>query len=473
MKILSSVLSLSLAFGLAVPCLGLAAPAAQFFGENPLTADANVGVLVVDVHTGEVIDAYGDNRLLPTASTMKVLTTSTALELLGESFQWSTCLETDGDIVDGVLQGNLYVRGSGDPSLCSRKLASGDFLAECASQLLSLGVGKVSGQVVADLSAWNNDEAVNPGWLWEDMGNYYASGVYPLSFQDNTLHVYLASGDSASVASVLKTEPSVDGLLVESRVRCTGVKGDNAYGYGRPMDAYRLLTGEIPSNRGMFRVKLDMPDPGLVLAQQLRARLLEAGVAVDGAASSSTVPAASPRRVLFEHRSPVLSAVVAETNLNSNNLFAESVFRSLASDEAGSLAVARSRVVECWRGRGVDLSHSIIVDGSGLAPQNGLSPQNLVGVLRYMYRSPHFGDLLASLPVAGRSGTLKSFLAGSRLAGKVYAKSGTIAHLKAYAGYIFVDDKRVWAFSMVVNNAAGSNREVQKLIERYLLSLVR
>ncbi|MBO4371272.1 MAG: D-alanyl-D-alanine carboxypeptidase/D-alanyl-D-alanine-endopeptidase [Paludibacteraceae bacterium] len=460
-----------------VECLsvgvGYAETANQFFASDALTANANVGVLVTDVKTGEVIDALGENRLLPTASTMKVLTTCTALELLGESYQWSTFVETDGAIANGVLEGNMYLRGTGDPTIESRKLPTDGFLQTCVRKLQSLGIQKINGSIIADMSAWNNDEAVNRGWLWEDMGNYYAPGIFPLSYQDNTLEVTLASGDSGTIARVLDVKPTVEDLQIDSRVRCTRVSYDNAYAFGRPMDPYRVLTGEIPSNRGRFVVKTDMPDPGLVLAQQLKKHLSEAGVVVGGGVESqlSVAEDTVSRKCLWEYRSPALKEVVAVTNQKSDNLFAESVFRTLAADHPGSGNEARRRMLSCWSERGVDLSQSILTDGCGLAPQNGVSPQTMVQLLQYMYRSPHFDAFLASLPVSGKSGTLRTFLENTPLAGKVYAKSGTIAHLKAYAGYIYLSDNRVWAFSVVVNNAAGSNREVQKSIEKYLLAL--
>ena len=467
---------LSVMLTLSAP-LSRAGVAELFFGDLEATRDANVGVLVVDVKKGEVVDAYGENRLLPPASTLKLLTTCTALELLGDQYRWETLLETDGALEDGVLKGNLYVRGTGDPTLASAKVGDVRVLEEWVERLCSMGLRRLEGGVVADLSMWDNDEAVNPGWLWKDMGNYYGAAVYPISYRDNTMKLYLESGAKGTVARLLETDPALPELVLDSRVRCTDVSFDNAYVYGAPLDYNRFVAGEIPSNRGRFPVKADLPDPGLLLARRLTELLREAGVEV-AQAPSCKVDGFDPeaygrRRTLYVHQSPPLSEVIRETNRNSNNLYAESIFRTLGmqKDAPATVVSSLSRIREFWQGKGIDLSRSILEDGCGLAPQNGLAPSTLVSLLRYMYRSPHAGMFLYSLPVAGQSGTLRNFLSGSFLQNRVYAKSGTLDHLKSYAGYIFLPDDRVWAFSIVVHNAKGTREEVQKAIERYLLSL--
>lgn len=449
--------------------------AQSFFAADERTRDANVGVMVMDLSSGRVIDSYHANNLLPTASTMKVITTSTVLGKFGESYRWPTYIEISGNLSDGVVYGNLYVRGTGDPTISSSKVGDTNRIDAWVAELRRLGIRAIEGDVIADISMWNNFDAINPGWLWEDMGNYYGTAIYPLSYRDNTLQITLSSGQKGSVASVVSTNPVVEGLSFQSDVVCSDITYDNAYVYGAPMQYERYIKGEIPANRGTFRIKGDMPDPALLLVTELRSRLQAVGIAVSGGVSSQSTDYLEykSRTLLVVSESPSLSDIIKETNIHSNNLYAESLFRSLSDEVETPFTIKGSRdaVRAFWNGRGVSLDRSILIDGCGLAPQNGVAPSTFVSVLAYMYNSPSYNVFVASLPIAGESGTLSSFLRGTPLAGRVCAKSGTIAHLKSYAGYINFPDGRVWAFSVVVNNGDGTNREIQKIIEQYLLKV--
>lgn len=468
------------AFMSVISCVQAENISRTFFENDPITRDANVATLVVDINTGEVIDSYHSNRLLPTASTMKVITTATALELLGADYRWKTTLETDGEVRDGVLYGNLYIRGTGDPTLGSHKLGNRAFMQQWVMAIKKQGISRINGAVVADLSVFDNGDALNPGWLWEDAGNYYGMGVFSINYLDNTMNVVLRSGAIGSVATVISTEPAYEGVQFENHIRCTEITYDGAFVHGVPFDNKRFLTGSVPSNLGTFGVKGDLPNPGLLLARHLESALENAGVAISSRASYMTETAvhAKTRTVLYEHLSPALSEVVAETNISSNNLYAEAIFRTLGTlcstrkmSDPVSILHSRTVVEQCWRRRGVNWGATIQKDGCGLAPQNGVSPETFVGLMRYMHKSTAAEVFFASLPVAGENGTLKAFLKDTRLQGKVHAKSGSIAHLKAYTGYIERPDGHLWAFSVVVNNGNGKGKAVQKTIERWLIKV--
>lgn len=454
--------------------------AERIFENDPLTRDANVGVLVVDAETGEIIDSYRERHLLPTASTMKVITTATALELLGGDYRWSTFLETDGTIENGILHGDLYIRGTGDPTLGSQKIGDKAFLRKWVKAIKEQGITQIDGAVIADMSAFDNGDALNGGWLWEDAGNYYGMGVFSLNYLDNTMNIVLRSRAIGTIADVVSTEPKVDGVQFENHIRCTEITYDGAYVHGVPFDDKRVLTGSVPSNLGTFGVKGDIPNPGLLLARHFEGALEQSGVKVKQQATFIKVlpPHSKKRTLLYEHTSPALREVVKETNIHSNNLYAEAVFRTLGlergnkkSYEPASILHSRAVVEQCWRQRGVNWGTTIQIDGCGLAPQNGVAPNMFVGLLKYMRGCNAYSDFYDSLPVAGESGTLRTFLYGTRLQGKVHAKSGSIAHLRAYTGYIERGNGKQWIFSIVVNNGNGKGKVVQKTIERYLLAI--
>ena len=442
------------------------------FLSNPALQNANVGVCVRNLSTGQTIADSRSAFVIPPASTQKLLTTTTALEVLGSDYCFSTYLETDSTIDNGVLLGNLYIRGTGDPTLGSQKIGDQMFLYRWVQALKKKGIREIRGKIIADVSFFDGD-AVNPQWIWEDIGNYYAAGVYALPYLDNTLNIQLSSTAIGQVATVLKTLPQIDGIEFENHIRCTSITYDGAYVHGLPYNNKRYLVGSIPANHGVFGVKGDIPNPPLLLAQHFKQRLEEQGITVQGKADYLTETLQPQRTLLHEHRSEPLSEILKEINQNSNNLYAEQLFRHLASKISVPCTIQNSVVViqNCWRNRGINLQNSFIMDGCGLAPQDAVSAQTLVQLLSYMNKSKNKDVFVESLPVAATSGTLRGFLRNTALQGNVCAKSGTTSRIKSYAGYMTNQRGETLAFAVIVNNAACKSRQVQTMIENFLLDI--
>lgn len=440
--------------------------------KNPVTSTANISLLVQDLQTGEVIDSYRSQNVAPPASVMKLLPTATALETLGADYQFSTYLEHSGYISDGVLYGDLYVRGTGDPTLGSQKVGDRNLLYRWVKALKQMGLREIRGRVVADLSYFDAD-AINPGWIWEDIGNYYAPGIYALSYMDNTMNVVLRSGPVGSIAEVQYTVPEVPGVKFDNHIRCTDIMHDGAYVHGAAYDYTRYLTGSVPCNQGSFGVQGDLPNPGLLLVQHLTQRLEESGVTVTAEPGYISEADGTRRTLLYTWLSAPLSEIIKETNIHSNNMFAESLFRTFGARYTLPCAIHNSADFEkdYWLRRGVNTRNTRIVDGCGLAPQDAISAETLVQLLTYMYRSPNKEAFYASLPVSGQTGTLRSLLAGTELSGKVHAKSGTIAATKNFAGYIELPNGQTWVFAVMVSFGNGKSKQIQQVIGNYLLDL--
>ena len=343
-----------------------------------------------------------------------------------------------------------------------------------ARELRQAGIKRITGSVIGDVSYFDGD-ALNPSWLWEDAGNYYAPGVFALSYLDNTMNIVLQSGPIGSVATVLHTTPHVPEMEFENHIRCTDISYDGAFVHGVPYSNRRYLVGSVPSNRQTFGVKGDLPNPSLVLARDMTMVLRSSGVAVEGEAGylSEKPMNMAPRTSLLVHQSEPLAELIRHTNHESDNLYAEMLFRSFGSRYTLPCTIhnAADFVRDYWKNRAVSLRSAKILDGCGLAPQNAISPTMYVQLLRYMYGSKNKDVFLASLPCSGESGTLSSFLRDTPLHGKVYAKSGTIGGTKNYAGYIFLPDGRVWVFAVMVNSANCKTRKIQRVIEQYLLDV--
>lgn len=443
------------------------------FVNNPLLENANISLLVKDLSTNKTIFQFRPNNSTIPASTMKLVTTATALEILGPKFCFQTKLEIDGKInSDGVLNGNLYIRGGGDPTLGSEHLGDKNFLQKWVEEVKKTGIKKINGRIIADGTIYD-DLGVNPKWTWEDIGNYYAAGAYGISYMDNTYQLVLRSGANGTTPEILRIIPEIPSMTFENYLTSTSIAFDSAFFYGAPHSYLRSIHGEIPANRLEYIIKGDIPNPGLLLAENFQDELIENGIYINKL-PSDIVTNESERRVILVQESPPLSEIIKETNVHSNNGYAEQIFRYLALSKNkigtsnGSVQVIRS----FWKSKGLPVEQLFMYDGCGLSPVDAVSSQFFVDLLSYMQTiSPNREAFFNSLPVAGKSGTLTNFLEKTALQGKVHAKSGTISRVKCYAGYIDLKRKN-YVFAIMVNNPNGTSKAVIRKMEELLLSIV-
>jgi len=443
------------------------------FVNNPLLVNANISLLVKDMKTNKTICQYRPNNSTIPASTMKLVTTATALELLGPSFCFETKLEIDGTLSsNGVLNGNLYIRGGGDPTLGSEHLGDKDFLTKWVAKIQQIGIKRINGQIIADGSLYDN-LGVNPKWTWEDIGNYYAAGAYGISYMDNTYQLVLRSGAEGTTPEILRVIPEIPALTFENHLKSTTIEFDSAYFYGAPHSYLRSIHGEIPANRLEYIIKGDIPNPGLLLAEHFQDRLVASGISMNRLPSDVAYNQ-NNRRVILVQNSPPLSDIIRETNVKSNNGYAEQIFRYLAlqkykiATSNGAVEVVRA----FWKSKGLPVEQLFMYDGCGLSPVDAVSSGFYVDLLVYMQTiSSNKDAFFNSLPVSGKSGTLTGFLQKTPLQGKVHAKSGTISRVKCYAGYI--DSKGLnYVFAIMVNNPNGTSKAVTRKMEEFLLSIV-
>jgi D-alanyl-D-alanine carboxypeptidase/D-alanyl-D-alanine-endopeptidase (penicillin-binding protein 4) len=440
------------------------------FTTSSLMKNANVSVMIKNLETDKTICAFRPDNVAIPASTLKLVTTATALEMLGADFRFQTKLEIDGELSpEGILNGNLYIHGGGDPTLGSKYIGDPDFLAKWVNAVKNAGISKINGQIIADESLYE-DEGVNPHWTWEDIGNYYAAGAYGISYLDNTFALILNSGAVGTTPQIIRTEPEMPLLNIDNHLISSTIDFDSAYFHGAPHSNSRVLRGEIPANRREFIVKGDIPNPGLLLAEHFQNELIKNGVAISQPPTNKNKNT-NARKLIFSQDSPPLKDIITQTNIRSINLFAESIFRYLALKHA-SVASTRDAIREVrnfWISKGFPVDELFMNDGCGLSATDAVSADFLVHILEYMKtKSQNQVEFYNSLPVAGENGTLKKFLAKTHLQGKVHAKSGTISGVKTYAGYVESNSK-TYAFAILVNHGYGSSKNVTTAIEELLL----
>lgn len=430
---------------------------------------ANISILIYDQTANKTIAAHRPEHSVPTASTMKVITTATALEYLTPDFCFPTYLLTDGKITGSTLEGNLYIYGTGDPTLGSEYLGNKNFLSQWVNALKQLGIKRIKGRVIADASFYDPAESIPYNWIYEDLGNYYAPGIYPLPYFDNTMTIFLKSGPVGTEASVVGLSPEIADITFENYMTC-GV-GRDWFVNGLPYNNHRVLSGCITPNKGRWSVKAAIPNPPLLLAQDLTKQCIRNGISIDSAATYIKTVSNQQRDTLYTYRSVPLKDIIAHTNQESDNMYAEQIFRYLGTLVGTPVLIANCSEMEkmFWHNHAVNLHSAFIFDGSGLSPQDAVSAKSFVEILRYMATKSKFrNEWIASLPVSGQSGTLKGFLADTKLEGKVIAKSGTTSRVKSYAGYVNAPDGHQYVFAILVNNATTKSRNVRKDIEKLL-----
>ena len=453
--------------------------------QAPYMRGASFSLVVKDVQEGRTVYSYDTDRLQSPASVLKTVATATALEILGEDYRYPTTLEYDGILENGTLEGNLYIKGSGDPSLGSSHFAPGQnkFLSTWIAALQKAGIKHITGSVISDESIFDT-EGVSIKWLREDMGNYYAPGSYGISIFDNMYKLSLQTG-AAGTRPVLKgTEPDIPFIRFKNYLKAAPVSSDSAYIIGAPLDDVRYLYGVLPANREAYVLKGDIPDPALYLARYLTDQLQQKGIRVDGSPSCYRIEVEENRWKKGERKeivttySPTLREIASICNHVSHNLYADALVKTVGlqykprrNEMISSFGRGVQVVKEYWEKKGLDAFPLRMNDGSGLAPADKVSAGFMGELLVYMATESAVSDaFIASLPQAGIEGSVRNFLKGSKLQGKAHLKSGGITGVRSYAGYITKDGK-TYAVAVFSNNYSCPMSRMTRALEKLLLQL--
>ena len=453
---------------------------------DPSMRNAAWSFLAMDVHTGEVVAEYSPQSSLTPASSMKTLTTSTILHILGRNFRFRTELQYDGRITpDGTLEGNLYLKGYGDPTFCS-SLMDGVPNAETTMILIvqglrAAGIKRVKGAVVGDDSAFDNSPP--PTWAWEDLGNAYGATATGLNVCDNQYYVIINQsnriGEPPTMGEVTPSIPNMQ--LTNDLTTSPADSEENAQIYGAPNSSARTVAGTLPAGRGSLRVSGSMPEPAYFAAHLLRQTLDKEGIAVSEpittmrALLSSGRANYSPRTTLYTHLSPTLLEIVRRTNQKSNNLYAETLLKAVGYYKTGiGSSTMGAKVVKAFlESKGIDTRGVYVEDGSGLSSRNAIPTAVFVSLMRSIaLDAPMYADFVETLPLAGVSGTLEKWFHGTPAEGIIRAKTGTLRRVLSYTGYAPTRHGRLVAFSLVVNNYNAATNAMRSRLTRTLSSLV-
>lgn len=438
---------------------------------------------VKNMVTGDVIADYNSNMSIPSASTMKLVSTASALQMVGSGYRFKTEIMYSGEIdTAGTLYGDIYLIGGGDPTLGSKYFNEeghqSDFLQEWADTLVALGIKKVVGRVIADGSIYSYQGAPS-GWIWGDMGNYYGAGPAGLTIFDNLCTYHFKTGPNAGDSTtIICTSPYIPGINIRNYVKAADSKKDNAYVYGAPWSTDWFVRGSIPKGQEDFGVRASIPDPELVAGIELDYILEQNGIDILYAPVTMREltqghPFEKPElNLLYTHKSPSLLSIINITNRNSINLFAEHILCQISVKRAGYGSTYNGALAceKYWSGK-IGAAGLNMTDGSGLSRSNSVSAKFLVDMLTFMHKQNTGSALKNSMALAGKRGTLSGMCRGTAAAGRVYGKSGTMTRIKSYAGYVDSKSGKKLAYAMIINNHTCSNTQIKKYFETLMVKM--
>ena len=429
----------------------VAADLDHIFGAS-LTDHALWGVEVKSLDTGRIWYARNARTLMMPASNMKIVTLAAAVRTLGWDHRFKTSIEAIGPIEDGTLRGNLFVRGSGDPSLNTRNNRGAAFIDDVAAALKSAGITSITGAVVADDDAFD-DTGLGQGWSWDYLQDDYAAPSGALEFNENIAKLVLTPGSPGDAASVTLS-PGAGYQLANHAT--TGEAGSTTrIDIGRrASEAVLDITGSIPSGASPVSRDVAVVNPTVYFAQSLRNGLVERGIGVNGGGVDlddvRTAIEPGTRRVLFEAQSPPLSEIATVMMKVSQNLYAETLLKAVgaATSGSGTAEAGRDAAREIFAGWNVPGTY-VQADGSGLSRYDYVTAEMLVAILEHFHADQAF---IATLPIAGKDGTVSTRMRATRAEANAVAKTGSISNVRALSGYVKTRDGETLAFSVLANN---------------------
>ena len=425
---------------------------------DPNFSNANWGVEIQSIETGEYFYKRNENKLFIPASDIKLFTTSGALSLLGSDYKFSTNVFMRGKIDGSILNGDIIVQGRGDPTISGR-FYNNDQLAvfeKWADSIANIGIDEIDGNIIGDDNEFDG-VGLGEGWPWDHASYWFSAPSGAISFNGNTVDIIVTAKEKTKAVQI-STLPKTNYIVVVNNVkrvaqdsvtdinvyRQIGTNVVNVFGTIKDKDSTKTyVTVNNPTQYSMVIFKQVLESKGITVK----------GFALDIDDLSKPYNLSQSKK-LFTYYSPPLKEIIKVINKNSENFFAEQLIKTIGLEENGFGSVKNG--VDALRyiflDMGVDPDKMIMVDGSGLSRLNLVTPAQIVSLLNYMFKSKYFVPFYNSLPIAGVDGTLGTRMKGTRAENNVRAKTGYLENVRSMSGYAYTGDNEPIAFSIIVNN---------------------
>lgn len=404
---------------------------------------------VINAKTGAVVFNKNAETGLAPASTQKIITSVTALDILGQDFRYKTEIGYSGKVIDGKLEGDIYTTGSGDPTFGSwrwKETGIDEIYQSVIKALKKEGIRDIQGKLWT-ISKGFESQQIPDGWIWQDIGNYYGAGAGSLVWHENQYDLILRSGKAiGDQVEVVRTDPVLFAQQIQSELTSAAKgTGDNAYIYLPVGNNTGIVRGTIPVNENSFRISGSMHDPSSEYVNGLKAAIAKDKINIRSEIGFKTIEEMQndSYKILYDHFSLSLDSIIFWFNRKSINLYGEALVKTLGYQQRnwGATDTGIAVIREFWKNKGLDEESLNMRDGSGLSPLNRVTTHAQVDILKYAKGREWFPSFYHALPEYN----------GMKM------KSGTISDVKGFCGYHQAKDGTEYIFSFLVNNYSGKS----------------
>lgn len=439
---------------------------AQFTADSCFKA-AGISLIISDTKNNKVLSEFNSDMVLSPASCQKLITTASALEILGPDYKFKTVILIDGKIENGLLNGNLIVKAYGDPSLNSKYFAEQkNICKQILAKLKTHNIKSIQGKIITNTDYFT--ASIPATWIWEDIGNYYGTVPHALTYNDNMYSLFFESGKAGTLTKIKNSKPLRTGLTFENKVLSSNVNRDLAYIFGGNTSTKRRIEGSIPQNKKNFSVKGALQSPEISFLSDLQEELEKNNISVLNAILKT-----EKTHEIFSILSPPLKDIIFQTNQKSINLFADHILFEIGQKQNGiaSWKSGTKAIKEYWNQKNTSAKYISLYDGSGLSHFNSVSAGFFNQLLEYMYNSSNKNTFIQSLPVAGKSGTLKSFGKNTVIEYNWKAKTGSMTGVRSYCGYLKSSSGKTYTISLIINNYNCSSSNLKNKVLNLLINI--
>lgn len=425
---------------------------------------AQIGIQVVRVRDGKTLfESNAHQRFIPGAA-VKLLTAGAALQLLGPNFCFDTRVLTEGKIEEGVLKGNLYIEGSGDPSLVSHSFEDLIF------QLKLQNIREIHGDLVFDASEFD-ELPLAPGWMWDEKLEYRDAPVDALTINHSCVRIWVKPSPTTA-SPFVHIEPELPGLIIENNATMVDIApGSTAISVGKrniPDKDVVYVEGKMSLKSRVLEFTIPVKQPLLYSATEFSVLLQKNHIKHQGKIRFEKTP--EQARIVANHVSESLFHLVMHMLKHNDDLYANCFFKKMGRvkyTKPGTWPNGSQSIRDFLVSTGnKDFSDVIVLDGSGESRYNMMTPHFMTSFLRGMYQQFGFApEFIAAIPVAGLDPALKKRLREERLRGKVRVIPGSLKGVSSLCGYITTEDKEILAIAMMTNGFVKTSKEIKSEIE--------
>lgn len=426
---------------------------------DPNFNNANWGVVIQSLSTGEYFYKRNENKLFMPASNLKLFTTAAGLLLLEPDYKFRTDIFINGNLDGSILNGDLVIRGFGDPTISGRFHNQNvtKVFSDWADTLLELGIDEIRGRIIGDDNAFD-EVGLGAGWSWDYETYWYAAQSSALSFNDNCVDIIVKPSKVFEKAEIQIMPNSRYSIILNNVIT---VPKDSAASIKISRDRGTNVInifGTIKDHSDSVRLYATVNNPTQYFVVVLKDVLQKKGIKVSGFPVdiddvSETIDY-NKLQYLFSHYSPPMSEIIKVINKSSHNFFAEQLLKVIGYEILGygTAEDGFNACKEVFTRMNINPDAMIMVDGSGLSRLNLVSPAQVVALLAYMFKSEYANEFYASLPIAGVDGSLANRMKKTLAQGNVRAKTGFIGQVRSLSGLVYTGDNEPIAFSFIVNN---------------------